>query len=73
RPHMFVKELRLYADYLRRVLAGEFGTDRDRTPEAVAAFRANLAAGARYYLERLEELGLGPWKEELESLAAQPA
>ncbi|WP_456411935.1 hypothetical protein, partial [Oceanithermus sp.] len=42
RPHMFVKELRLYADYLRRVLAGEFGTDRDRTPEAVAAFRANL-------------------------------
>ncbi|WP_457628872.1 hypothetical protein [Oceanithermus sp.] len=73
RPHMFVKELRLYADYLRRVLAGEFGTDRDRTPEAVAAFRANLAAGARYYLERLEELGLGPWKEELESFAAQPA
>ncbi|WP_457638504.1 hypothetical protein [Oceanithermus sp.] len=73
RPHMFVKELRLYADYLRRVLAGEFGTDRDRTPEAVAAFRANLATGARYYLERLEELGLAPWKDELESLAAQPA
>ncbi len=73
RPHVFIKELRLYADYLRRVLAGEFGTDRDRTPEAVATFRQNLAAGARYYLERLGELGLGPWKEELESLAAQPA
>ena len=73
RPHVFVKELRLYSDYLRRVIAGEFGTDRDRTPEAVAAFRANLAAGARYYLERLGELGLGPWKDELESFAAQPA
>ncbi len=73
RPHVFIKELRLYADYLRRVIAGEFGTDRDRTPEAVAAFRANLAAGARYYLERLGELGLGPWKDELESFAAQPA
>lgn len=73
RPHVFIKELRLYADYLRRVLAGEFGTDRDRTPEAVATFRANLAAGARYYLERLGELGLGPWKEELESFAVQPA
>ena len=73
RPHVFIKELRLYADYLRRVLAGEFGADRDRTPEAVATFRQNLAAGARYYLERLGELGLGPWKEELESLAAQPA
>ena len=73
RPHMFVKELRLYADYLRRVLAGEFGTERDRTPEAVSTFRANLAAGARYYLERLGELGLGPWKDELESFAAQPA
>ncbi|HGY10005.1 MAG TPA: hypothetical protein ENK37_08160 [Oceanithermus profundus] len=73
RPHVFIKELRLYADYLRRVIAGEFGTDRDRTPEAVAAFRANLAAGARYYLERLGELGLGPWKDELENYAAQPA
>ena len=72
RPHVFVKELRLYTDYLRRVLAGEFGTDRDRTPEAVATFRANLAAGARYYLERLGELGLEPWKEELEAQAAQP-
>lgn len=73
RPHAFVKELRLYVDYLRRVIAGEFGTERDRSPEAVATFRANLAAGVRYYLEHLGELGLGPWKEELESFAVQPA
>jgi len=69
RPHMFVKELRLYADYLRRVIAGEFGMDRDRTPEAVTTFRQNLAAGARYYLERLDEFGLRPWREELEGFA----
>ena len=73
RPHMFVKELRLYADYLRRVIAGEFGSGRDRTPEAVATFRQNLAAGARYYLERLDQFGLHPWREELEGFANQPA
>ena len=72
RPHMFVKELRLYADYLRRVIAGEFGGERERTPDAVAAFRANLAAGARYYLDRLSQFGLEPWKSELESYATQP-
>ena len=73
RPHMFVKELRLYADYLRRVIAGEFGTDRERSESAVAAFRQNLAAGARYYLERLDQFGLRPWREELEGFANQPA
>ena len=72
RPHMFIKELRLYADYLRRVIAGEFGSERDRSEGAVAAFRQNLAAGARYYLEHLGELGLSPWKDELENYIAQP-
>ncbi len=72
RPHMFIKELRLYADYLRRVIAGEFGSERDRSEGAVAAFRQNLAAGARYYLEHLGDLGLSPWKDELENYIAQP-
>ena len=73
RPHVFVKELRLYQDYLKDLEKGRFGSEKERTPAYLAAFRENLAKGARYYLENLERFGLSPWKDELLAVASGPA
>jgi hypothetical protein len=56
RPHMFLKELSLYVDYLKREI--------DRVKDAVSAkqqrylsgFRKNLEEGIRYYEGLLPEL-----------------
>jgi hypothetical protein len=51
RPHMFINELKLYVDYLRRE-AGQLSHDAsDRQRRHVEAFKANLLQGIRYYEE----------------------
>ncbi len=66
RPHVFVKELRLYLDYLEALQSGRFGSERDQSAEHLEAYRQNLKAGIRYYLDRADVLGLTPWISELE-------
>ncbi len=74
RPHVFVKELRLYRDYLNDLEHGRFGSEKEQSPAYRRTYLENLAAGTRYYLEHLEALGLGPWRNELEAVArAEPA
>lgn len=53
RPHMFIKELGLYVDYLKRELqqAGQAVTVRQQ--RYFAGFRSNLEEGMRYYTELL--------------------
>ena len=65
RPHVFVKELRLYGDYLEALAEGRFGGEREQDPAYRETYRENLRQGARYYLEHEDELGLGPWREEI--------
>ena len=67
RPHVFVKELRLYKDYLEDLAKGRFGSERERSAEYRKTYLENLAAGVWYYLENLEKFGLGPWRAELEA------
>ena len=70
RPHVFVKELRLYKDYLEDLAKGRFGSERERSAEYRKTYLENLAAGVGYYLERLEALGLAPWEAELKATLA---
>ncbi len=53
RPHMFMKELSLYVDHLKRELqqAGQAVTVRQQ--RYFAGFRSNLEEGMRYYTELL--------------------
>jgi len=69
RPHVFVKELRLYRDYLKDLERGRFGSEKEQSPAYRRTYLENLAVGARYYLEHAEELGLLPWREELAAVA----
>ena len=49
----------------RRIL-GRFGSERDQSAEHLEAYRKNLKAGIRYYLERASTFGLVPWLDELQ-------
>ena len=73
RPHMFVKELRLYRDYLKDLERGRFGSEKEQSPAYRRTYLENLAEGVRYYLAHLEELGLRPWRAELEAALPAPA
>lgn len=58
RPHMFVKELRLYVDYLAQK-SGELEEDlTDKSRKFLHTFASNLQAGIAYYQALFE--GLGP-------------
>ena len=73
RPHVFVKELRLYQDYLKDLERGRFGSEKEQSPAYRRTYLENLAEGVRYYLAHLEELGLTPWRAELEAALPAPA
>lgn len=57
RPHMFVNELMLYVEYLRREIARRAGRD-------LSEFKANLLAGITYY----RTLGLAGTAEALDAI-----
>ncbi len=70
RPHVFIKELRLYRDYLKDLAQGRFGSEKEQSPAYRRTYLENLAEGVRYYLAHLEALGLAPWRGELEAVLA---
>lgn len=55
RPHMFITELSLYVEYLRKELEKQALGLSARTPKYFAEFRNNLLSGVEYY-KRLAEL-----------------
>jgi hypothetical protein len=49
RPHMFITELRLYIEYLRKELDRHALGLSARTPKYFSEFRDNLLSGVEYY------------------------
>jgi hypothetical protein len=56
RPHMFMKELTLYMDYLKREMHQVRADVTSKQQRYFATFRANLEDGMRYYEALLPEL-----------------
>ncbi len=56
RPHMFVNELKLYVDYLRREFDHVKHAATDKQRRYIETFKANLLEGIRYYEELAPEL-----------------
>lgn len=57
RPHMFIRELMLYVDYLRRELQKASEGLLERTTKWFLDFRQNLIDGIGYYQGLAEQLG----------------
>jgi len=57
RPHMFVKELSLYVDYLRRELQETSEGLIDKTAKCLADVKHNLISAIEYYQEISEQFG----------------
>ncbi|MFH0762070.1 MAG: hypothetical protein V2A67_11260 [Bacteroidota bacterium] len=51
RPHMFIKELSIYIDYLRNRLLPKINPDNPKENKAFESFRDNILDGIRYYKE----------------------
>ncbi|MFO7617963.1 MAG: hypothetical protein R6V75_12010 [Bacteroidales bacterium] len=51
RPHLFMKELDIYIDYLKNRLAPKINPDNPKEKKTLEAFRENLLEGIRYYKE----------------------
>ncbi len=58
RPHMFLKEIQLYIDYLRKEII-ETDEPLPAQEKKWAAFRKNLHEGIQYYKELLQRTGFG--------------
>ncbi len=58
RPHMFIRELMLYIDYLRRELQKVSEGLLDRTTKYFLDFKKNLIAGIEYYRCLAEQFSL---------------
>lgn len=73
RPHMFVQEMTLYIEYLRKELE-LFGLGLSRhKQEYLKEFKSNLAEGLEYYHKRAEKLvreELGPFLDDLKMLCS---
>lgn len=55
RPHVFIRELSLYVDYMRRELLKESEGLLDRTAKYFEDFKHNLHTGIEYYQELAEQ------------------
>jgi len=55
RPHVFIRELSLYVDYMRRELRKESEGLLDRTAKYFEDFKQNLNTGIEYYQELAEQ------------------
>ena len=51
RPHMFIKELNIYIDYLRNRLAPKINPENPKDKKVLESFRENILDGIRYYKE----------------------
>jgi hypothetical protein len=56
RPNMFIKELQLYVEYLRKEIAVRLESSTAREQHALHAFRANLLEGVAYYKSMIPRL-----------------
>ena len=56
RPHMFIKELQIYVDYLQKMLKEQLQNMSNRTPSFFETFRGNLLQGIRYYQSLVPEI-----------------
>jgi len=56
RPHMFVKELDLYIDYLQTDIQNHLKNFTDKKARQIEKFKAQLASGISYYRNLLDEL-----------------
>jgi hypothetical protein len=51
RPHVFIKELNIYIDYLKNRLAPKLNPDNPKEKKTLEAFKENIQEGIRYYKE----------------------
>jgi hypothetical protein len=76
RPHMFMKELQLYVDYLKREIAQVHGAVTAKQQRYLTAFRSNLNDGMNYYqqlipvLERDRVADMEAFRADLQRLRA---
>ncbi|MBL7982586.1 MAG: hypothetical protein JNL52_12340 [Flavobacteriales bacterium] len=56
RPHMFMKELQLYVDYLKREVQKVHGIATTKQQRYLTTFRANLNDGMNYYRQLIPAL-----------------
>jgi len=71
RPHMFIRELALYAEYLRDEISWYATGLLPRPPEYFSEFRENLLEGIEYYrhmVEHLDEDSRRPFVEGLNEI-----
>jgi hypothetical protein len=66
RPSMFVKELMLYTDYLKKEISSTFSVPGTKQKAAFEEFKANLLTGIDYYMTLLPKM-----KHETEDYIAQ--
>jgi hypothetical protein len=59
RPHMFVKELNLYIDYLKNKVIEAARTPTEKEQKYLKKFAENLESGIGYYFNLLENAGKG--------------
>ena len=70
RPHLFLKELNLYVDFLRKEIA-QFSLDlSSRTPKYFTEFRKNLHEGIEYYREKVGQIAFDGQERFLQELRA---
>jgi hypothetical protein len=68
RPHMFIREIGLYVDYLRQELEKTSTGLINRTTRYFSDFRKNLEDGIEYYRELAEQFGSNQKKRFLQDL-----
>jgi len=56
RPHVFIKELQLYVEYLHKLLKDHMNNLSRLKPSFVDTFRENLMEGVRYYRSLIPEI-----------------
>lgn len=56
RPHVFIKELGLYVDYLKDLVAQSLSDLSAKQTEYLDEFRKNLQGGIEYYQERVNDI-----------------
>ena len=49
RPHMFIKELQMYLDYISELIVAHNMTPTDKQSKYIEKFAANLKEGIAYY------------------------
>ncbi|MFD2872933.1 hypothetical protein ACFS5N_10675 [Mucilaginibacter ximonensis] len=79
RPHMFIKELNLYIEYLQRDLQSQLREINDKKKKQLAKFKSQLIEGIAYYQTLFSysagqtSLSLQDWVSQLASSEAQLA